>query len=104
MWRIRDRRTFADLRARGRRHRCGPITVTALLVDDGFPPRVAYAIGKSVGSAVVRNRVRRRLRAAMGELAPPCGAYLIAAGPTAASSSYPELKGSLATALTATTT
>ena len=28
----------------------------------GEPPRVAYAIGKTVGGAVERNRVRRRLR------------------------------------------
>jgi ribonuclease P protein component len=29
------------------------------------PPRVAYAIGRRVGGAVDRNRVRRRLRAAV---------------------------------------
>ena len=28
----------------------------------GEPPRVAYAVGKTVGGAVERNRVRRRLR------------------------------------------
>lgn len=29
------------------------------------PPRVAYAVGKGVGNAVTRNRVRRRLREAV---------------------------------------
>jgi ribonuclease P protein component len=45
------------------------------------PPRVAFAVGRSVGSAPVRNRVRRRLRALArdhaDQLAP--GWYLIGA-------------------------
>ena len=46
------------------------------------PPRVAYATGRAVGAAVVRNRVRRRLRAAVRDQAPllrPGRAYLIRA-------------------------
>ena len=39
--------------------------VTCAVVGPGSePPRVAYAVGRGVGGAVVRNRVRRRLRAA----------------------------------------
>jgi ribonuclease P protein component len=45
------------------------------------PPRVAFAVGKGAGGAVVRNRVRRRLRAAVRELQlqhhVPGGAYLL---------------------------
>ena len=48
------------------------------------PPRVAYAVGRRVGGAVARNRVRRRLRAATrahaGELEPG-RAYLVGARP-----------------------
>jgi ribonuclease P protein component len=62
------------------------------------PPRVAYAVGRRVGSAVVRNRVRRRLRAATREhadaLVPGC-AYLVVAAAPAATSTYAELSGSL---------
>ena len=101
VWRIRDRRTFEDLRARGRRHRSGTVTVTALLVDDGRPPRVAFAIGKQVGPAVVRNTVRRRLRAIAAELALPSGAYLLAVTPGAATATYSDLKASVATAVDA---
>lgn len=34
----------------------------------GGVPRVAFAVGRSVGSAVVRNRARRRLRAVVDDL------------------------------------
>lgn len=49
-----------------------------------FPPRVAFAVAKGAGGAVVRNRIRRRLRAALRELqvreALPAGAYLVGGG------------------------
>ena len=37
------------------------------LTDDRLPPRVAFAISRKVGNAVVRNKLRRRLRAALGD-------------------------------------
>ena len=52
-------------------------------------PAVAFAIGRRVGPAVVRNRLRRRLRhelrdmARAGDLADGC--YLVGLGPEAAS-------------------
>lgn len=62
--------------------------------DPTLPPRVAYAVGRRVGPAVVRNRVRRRLRAATrahrAELLPG-GAYLFGAAPAAASVSFAEI-------------
>ena len=65
IWRVRDPASFRAL-ARGRRLRAGVLEVrTAPLGSVLDPPRVAYAIGKSVGGAVERNRVRRRLRASV---------------------------------------
>ena len=32
------------------------------------PPRVAFAVGRAAGGAVVRNRIRRRLRAALRDI------------------------------------
>jgi len=67
------------------------------------PPRVGYAIGKVVGNAVSRNKVRRRLQAVVATralgLAP--GTYLIGAGPTAAAATYDELSAALLAALVA---
>ena len=78
-WRIRDRATFAALRE-GRRGHAGPVRLTWVPGADDTPPRVAFAVGRRVGPAVARNRVRRQLRAVAVELAPELapGAYLIA--------------------------
>lgn len=76
--------------------------MTALLRPDAAdPPRVAFAIGRPVGAAVVRNRTRRRLRAAISELAPVSGDYLVSVTPAAADVSFDELRTHLAAALTA---
>ncbi|MGH9244923.1 MAG: ribonuclease P protein component [Acidimicrobiales bacterium] len=98
VWRIRDRRTFETLRRHGRRVRRGPILVTYVPADRGAPARVAYAIGRRVGSAVARNRVRRRLRAVVRGLDLAPGAYLIAAGPDALTADSTDLTEWAATA------
>ena len=81
--------------------RRGPITVTLVETASTDPPRVAYAIGRSVGGAVERNRLRRRLRAIMSELGAQLapGAYLVGAAPEAAALSFGELKAIVAKAL-----
>jgi ribonuclease P protein component len=93
IWRIRDRATFEAL-ARARRHRRGPISVRFVPGDPTEPPRVAFALGRNVGSAVRRNRARRRLRSAIaahaGELA--AGAYLFGGGPDVVTVPYPILE------------
>ena len=84
LWRVTDRRTFQALREEGRRARRGAITVTWLPPPPGTedaPPRVAFAVSRSLGGAVLRNRIRRRLRAALRELRAsgrlPGGTYLV---------------------------
>lgn len=84
LWRITDRATFVALRASEHRSRRGPLSVTWVPPtadrSEG-PPRVAFAVGRTSGPAVARNRIRRRLRAALRELLAasslPAGAYLI---------------------------
>jgi ribonuclease P protein component len=103
IWRVRDRATFAALRRSDRKVRRGAITVTWAPGDPADPPRVAYAIGRRVGGATVRNRVRRRLRAIVRDLRPALGpgAWLIGAAPEVANLSYAELKKAVAEALAA---
>jgi ribonuclease P protein component len=101
-WRIRDRETFEALRSRGHRSRQGHVTVTFAVSDDDGVPRVAYAIGKRVGGAVVRNRLRRRLRAVVADITEslPPGAYLVAAGREAVDLPYEDLKAQVTAAMT----
>lgn len=93
IWRVERRDTFEALR-RGRRRRQGPLAISWVPGDPAEPPRVAYTIGRRVGPAVVRNRLRRRLRMLMRQFAPQLrsGAYLIAAAPEAAALSYAQLE------------
>ncbi len=60
-------------------------------VSDGI--RVAFAVGRSVGGAVVRNRIKRRLREAFSRMllknkSIPNGDYLIRVFPGASTKSF----------------
>ena len=79
------------------------MTVTFVPGDDTDPPRVAYAVGRGVGGAVVRNRLRRRLRTVMTELGPRLGsgAYLVGASPEAATLPFGVLREMVSTAVEA---
>jgi ribonuclease P protein component len=65
------------------------------------PPRVAFAIGRRVGPAVVRNRVRRRLRAIVAASADlmPTGSLLIGAKPTVSERTFAQLQTEVRTLL-----
>ena len=52
---------------------------------------VGFSVPRTVGTAVVRNRVRRRLRAISAELTLAPGEYLITASPAAARLTFDEL-------------
>jgi ribonuclease P protein component len=91
--RVRGRATFAAL-ARAPRHGRGSITVRSIPGADDTPPRVAYGVGRGTGGAVVRNRARRRLRAAVRECETQLAsgaAYLVTAGPEALTMPFGQL-------------
>lgn len=81
--------------------RAGALNVTWLPGPAGEPPALAFAIGRAVGPAVVRNRLRRRLRAIFTELAGELlpGTYLVNAAPAAAALDYGELRRIVSTVL-----
>jgi ribonuclease P protein component len=63
---------------------------------------VAFAIPRAAGGAVARNRLRRRLRAALRELEPelvPGGTYLVGAGRSAVTRTPDELRAELVAVL-----
>lgn len=62
--RLLKRAQFLAVR-RGERRRGRLFLVEALDRGDGGPPRVGYTVTKKVGNAVVRNRIRRRLKEAV---------------------------------------
>lgn len=85
---LRMRRSFEF--ARVRRHGRSASTrllVLAILPNNQEFNRYGFVVGKRIGNAVVRNRVRRRLRAAIKALEPQLhGGYdvvIIARGPIA---------------------
>lgn len=109
IWRVRGRAAFAALRRHGYRVRSGPVAVTFLAdtasAAPAEPPKVAFAVGRRVGRAVRRNRVRRQLRSIMRELvAQPDtlvgpGTYLVATGPEVTTLSYQELRNTVQKAM-----
>ncbi|MGH9131663.1 MAG: ribonuclease P protein component [Acidimicrobiales bacterium] len=92
--RISDQAAFKALRHSPDRARRGPLTVAWVTGDGGTLPRVGYAIGRRFGGAVERNLARRRLRAIFREVGPRLGlgSYLVSVAPSAARSSFMDLR------------
>lgn len=66
--------------------------------DDPSPMRVGFIVGRQVGAAVLRNRVRRRLRELVRERLsslPQTGQLVVRAQPASAAASYRELGADL---------
>ena len=91
IWRIRERSAFTRLAREGRRTRAGVLWCTYIPDPAATPPRVAYALGRAIGPAVVRNRLRRQIRALLDTTSLPPGWYLIRDQPAATRRSRDEL-------------
>ncbi|GAA1997716.1 ribonuclease P protein component [Microbacterium ulmi] len=87
---------------RGRRC-AGAHTVTYVVAsDEPRATRFGFIVSKQVGSAVMRNTVRRRLKALCAEAMPtvrPGSDIVIRALPTAASAPYADLRDEVARCL-----
>lgn len=62
--RLLKRAEFLAVRS-GEKRRGRLFLLEVLKRGDGLPPRVGFTVTKKVGNAVVRNRIRRRLREAV---------------------------------------
>ncbi|WAL39560.1 ribonuclease P protein component [Brevibacterium sp. BRM-1] len=73
------------------------LVLHAAKADRSHAVRVGFVVSKAVGNAVVRNRVKRRLReimrARLGALAP--GLYVVRALPAAAAADFGALEAAL---------
>ena len=101
IWRIRDHAVFARFRRDGRRARVGSLWMSVIADPAAIPPRVGFAVGRSAGSAPVRNRIRRRLRAlarAHAERLRP-GWYLVGADGSFAELPFRDAEHTFLTAL-----
>lgn len=99
--RLTDRRDFVRVQTGGRRFRGGHLAVLVLPTPDaseGSPPRVGFTVSRKVGNAVVRNRVRRRLRE-LARVHSPCLSpsydYVVIAYPAAADADFARLRDEL---------
>ncbi len=99
--RLRRAGDFQRAVRHGQRRASSTVVVHLLGADHGGSALVGFAVGRSVGSAVVRNRVKRRLRHAMREhleaLVP--GLTVVRATSKAAAVSTPALTADLADCL-----
>ena len=93
--RVRTRRQFALFATPTGRGQSGSLRISFVAESPEVGSvAVAYAISRKVGNAVVRNRIRRRLRALIDGLdpQPKPGKYLIRCGNETGKLSYEELQ------------
>ena len=98
---LRHKRDF-DALARGGTTRSSPLLVLRVLRTDGATTRIGLSTPRSLGGAVQRNRVRRRLRALISERYGELGTgwdLLVIARPAAAQATYTDLREALTNVL-----
>jgi ribonuclease P protein component len=97
--RLRRAREFTAVYQRGRAW-SNQLLAVRVLPNDLPHGRYGFAVGKRVGTAVVRNKVKRRLREAVRALAPAGGwDVVVIARPEAAGADYAALRAALASLL-----
>lgn len=98
-------RTAAEFRfaiRRGRRAGSASMVVHRAVAEPNAPVRVGFVVSRSVGNAVTRNLVKRRLRHLMRDRLDglgPGSVVVVRALPPAATASYSALAGELDRAL-----
>jgi ribonuclease P protein component len=96
------RKTDFEALARGGTARSTSLLVLRCLRTSGATTRVGFSTPKSLGGAVQRNRVRRRLRELVRERYGELGTgwdLLVIARPAAAQATFAELREALTTVL-----
>ncbi len=95
--RLTDADDFSRTVRAGTRSASRTVLTHLLVEESGRPARVGFVVSKAVGPAVVRNRVKRRLRhqareqLGVIEALPGSAVLVVRALPAAAQASYQEL-------------
>jgi ribonuclease P protein component len=93
-YRVREDRRFQEIRRRGR-SAANELLVLCALANDLPYSRFGFAVSSRIGNAVVRNRIKRRLREIMrlrmATIRPGCDIILIARKPVR-SAEYHQLE------------
>ena len=93
---------FDEVLRSGRRIRRGGVTLVAHRRPGGLPG-IGLVVGRRVGGAVVRNRAKRRLRAALREVTlAEATDYVVIATPVVATAPFQELCGWVRDAISST--
>jgi ribonuclease P protein component len=94
---LRSRRDFAALQQTSK-SKVHPLLAARFVQNELGRTRFGFSTGRRLGSSVVRNRVRRRLREAVRALGPRLASgwdVLIVARPGMAGASYDEIRVAL---------
>ena len=98
---MRRSQDVRDTVRNGRRAGRGTVVVHATPGELGAPALVGFAVSRGVGNAVVRNKVKRRLRHAMLDLLPELSGarVVVRANPAAAQAAWPVLQADVQAAV-----
>jgi ribonuclease P protein component len=97
---LRTSRDFARVVRAGRRGMSDGITVFVGRTEEARPARLGLSVRATSGSAVTRNRIKRRIRAAWRNLAPVEGAEVVVqADRSTADAAFQDLENHLVKAL-----
>ncbi len=94
--RLKRRQDFATVYRSGKTYAGGPLVLRVRANPEIAVPRFGFAVGKRLGGAVVRNKIKRRLREAARISGAEGGADVVVIATGAArEASYHELEGTL---------
>ncbi len=97
--RLKKRADFLAAAKGRRQHQRGFVLQACARRSDAEPPRVGFTVTKKIGNAVVRNRIRRRLREAIRLARGLCTAdghdYVMVARKEALAMPFAELAGEI---------
>lgn len=91
---LSSKKSFRKLADQGKRARSGNLSLIYRLDESQGTINVAYSVGKKVGKAVTRNKIKRRLRSLVRDYSDQLhgGDYLVMVSPKVVNLRFSELR------------